>query len=137
MLIFNKLFLLISLFGERDSSIVCSTKKILKYNVTDKWKTSTCCNIFIVLQIQIHILCPVSLAFSLSLISQYLSLHLLLSLTLSVLSTQQARYLKGKELGLHVDMSRGPIPNVNSLPLSPDFLGPTCLEKALIDIQTL
>ena len=59
----------------------------------------------------------------------------LLSVPLSTsLSTSlQARYLKGKELGLHVDMSQGPIPNANSLPPSSDFLGPT-LYKTLITI---
>ena len=63
--------------------------------VTDKWKTSICCNIFIVLQVQIHVLSPLSLLHSCCLSrSEPLAFS-----TLSVPTSQQTRSLKGKELG--------------------------------------
>ena len=77
-------------------------------------KSSLCCDIYL-------------LAFK----SSTCSLTLPRSLAVSLLCPYQPAgpLFKGKGVGS--------IPNVNSLPLSPDLLGPTCLDKALIDIQTL
>ena len=98
---------------------------IAHHYLIDKRTTSICAKTCIALYFHMHI--PLT----------RLSSSRFISLPLYLFTNRQARYLKGKSWGLLLAMSQGFSPKVNSRPLYPDFLGPTCLDKALIDIETL